>query len=128
MIVKILLGCAVYAAVSFNAFGQEEDKKGGVSYQNDVYPILHDYCLSCHSPGGRGYNKSGLDMNSYETLMKGTRFGAVVKAGDPETSTVVMLVEGRARPELHMPPLNGKLYREHITILRKWVHQGARNN
>ena len=131
MKIKILLGGAVFAALSFNALGQGTPGptgQGEVSYKNDVYPLIYDYCLNCHSPGGKGYNKSGLDLRTYESLMKGTRFGPVVKPGDPVTSTFVMMVEGRAKPELHMPPLNGSLYRQHIMIFRKWVHQGAKNN
>lgn len=137
MKIGILLSCTVLAALSFDALGQGPantpvpvvtSAKAEVSYKNDVYPILYDYCLNCHSPEGRGYKKSGLDMRTYENLMKGTKFGPVVKPGDPETSTFVMMVEGRAKPELHMPPLNGSLYKQHITILRKWVHQGAKNN
>ena len=131
MKIKMLLGGAILAAFSFNALGQKTSSTAGqeeVSYKKDVYPIIYDYCLNCHSPEGKGYNKSGLDLRTYEGLMKGTKFGPVVKAGDPETSTFVMMVEGRAKPELHMPPLNGSLYKQHLTILRKWVRQGAKNN
>jgi len=137
MKIGILLSCAVLAALSFDALGQESSKpavqgaaaQAEISYKNDVRPLLYDYCLNCHSPGGKGYNKSGLDMSTYESLMKGTKFGPVVKPGDPETSTFVMLLEGRANPALRMPQgINGSLYRQHITTLRKWVHQGAKNN
>lgn len=137
MKIGILLSCTVLAALSFDALGQGAasgpvlavpSAPAEVSYKNDVYPILYDYCMNCHSPEGKGYKKSGLDMRTYESLMKGTKFGPVVKPGDPETSTFVMMVEGRAKPELHMPPLDGRLYKQHITILRKWVHQGAKHN
>ena len=136
MKIKILMSSMILAAFSFNAIAEVSNPavisnanvKYEISYKKDVFPILYDYCLNCHSPEGKGYNKSGLDMRTYESLMKGTKFGPVVKPGDPETSTLVMLVEWRAKPELHMPPLNGKLYKEHITTLRKWVHQGAKNN
>lgn len=129
----VLLSCAVFTVLSFNALGQENYNpatgQGDVSYKNDVYPLIYDYCLNCHSPGGKGYNKSGLDMRTYESLMKGTKFGPVVKPGDPETSTFVMLLEGRANPALRMPAgINGSLYKQHITTMRKWVHQGAKNN
>lgn len=126
-----LLSGVILAALSFPASAENVSKNGApidISYKNDVFPVLYDYCLNCHMPGGKGYNKSGLDLRTYESLMKGTKFGPVVIPGDPETSTFVMLVEGRAKPELHMPPLNGRLYKEHITALRKWVRQGAKNN
>ncbi|MDD2914615.1 MAG: hypothetical protein PHP70_04780 [Gallionella sp.] len=129
---KMLLAFTVLAVLSFEAQGEEASKraaKAEVSFKNDVRPLLYDHCLNCHSPGGKGYNKSGLDMTTYESLMKGTKFGPVVKPGDPETSTFVMLLEGRANPALRMPAgINGSLYRQHITTLRTWVHQGAKNN
>jgi hypothetical protein len=42
------------------------------SYAEDVVPILKGYCMSCHQAGGEGYTASGLDLTSYEGLMKGT--------------------------------------------------------
>lgn len=105
-------------------------KREEVSYRSDVLPILHDYCVSCHSPGGRGYAKSGLDLTSYEGLMKGTKFGPVVIPGNSETSTFTKLLTGTNKG-LKMPMgLNeaGTLDRQYILILRKWVKQGARNN
>lgn len=127
-----LLGGAVFAVLSFNALGEETynpSEQGEVSYKNDVYPLIYDYCLNCHAPGGKGYSKSGLDLRTYDGLMKGTKFGPVVKPGDPEASTFIMLLEGRANPALRMPAgIDGSLYKQHITTLRKWVHQGAKNN
>jgi Planctomycete cytochrome C len=105
-------------------------KTAEVSFKNDVQPILHDYCVSCHSPGGRGYNKSGLDLTSYENLMKGTKFGPVVIPGNSETSTFTKLLTGTNRG-LKMPAglnASGTLDRQYILIMRKWVQQGARNN
>ena len=31
-------------------------------------PIIHDYCLNCHEPGGKGYEASGLDMTYLQEL------------------------------------------------------------
>ncbi len=105
-------------------------KPGEVSFRDDVQPILHDYCVSCHSVGGRGHAKSGLDLTSYEGLMKGTRFGPVVIPGNSEVSTFTKLLTGTVKG-LKMPMgLNeaGTLDRQYILILKKWVKQGAKNN
>ena len=48
------------------------------SFSEDILPIFIGRCVSCHQPGGAGYEKSGLDLSSYEGLMKGTKFGAMV--------------------------------------------------
>jgi Planctomycete cytochrome C len=122
----ILLGSFMLAAFSFPALGQEQKD---VSYKNDIRPILNDYCLSCHQPGGKGYEKSGLDMRTYQSLMKGTKYGAVIKPGDSFASTLIMLVEGRADPSIKMPfGINGNLSKEKIHLLKKWIDQGAMDN
>ena len=100
-----------------------------VSYSKEIVPLLQKYCLECHVSGGSGYQASGLDMSSYETAMKGTKFGPVIKAGDSLSSTLVILVEGRADPSIKMPHGNREgLTPEEIKTLRAWIDQGARNN
>ena len=99
------------------------------SYKNDVAPILAANCASCHVPGQPGYIASGLDLGSYDSLMKGTKFGQVVIPGDPLTSVLVMLIEGRADPSLKMPHGGAKpLTSDEIKAIRRWVKQGAKNN
>ena len=54
-----------------------------ISFQSDIDPILHDKCQQCHlPPDGIGYLKTGLNMQSYDTLMQGTMFGEVIVPGD----------------------------------------------
>ncbi|HUX24633.1 MAG TPA: c-type cytochrome domain-containing protein [Burkholderiales bacterium] len=100
----------------------------GVSYKKDVQPILTKYCAECHTPGGKGFVASGLDVTSYATLMKGTKFGKVVKPGDALTSTLNMLVEGRANAAIRMPHGRAKLPDKDIATLKAWVNEGAKDN
>ena len=101
-----------------------------VSYQRDVRPIFVDKCIDCHSPPyGEGYAKTGLDLRSYESLMKGSVYGPVIVPGNSQKSPLNMLVEGRAGD------LSRVLKRQHnpmtdeeIMIIRLWVEQGAENN
>lgn len=100
-----------------------------VSFKKDVSPIIHDYCLNCHEPGGKGFETSGLDMRSYRSLMKGTRFGAVIKPGDSFTSILIQVVEGRVHASIKMPyGMSGGLSGGNIAVLKKWVEQGAKDN
>lgn len=112
------------SSVAFAATSQHEE-----SFKKDVVPIIHDYCLSCHQPGGKGYEKSGLDMRSYQSLMKGTNFGSVIKPGDSFTSILIQVVEGRVHASIKMPyGMSGGLSKETIAVLKKWIDQGAKNN
>lgn len=140
MKIEILLGGAMLA-LSLNALAAENTgapnqaavkalEPNEISFQRDVQPILHDYCVNCHQPGGKGYAKSGLDLTSYQGTMKGTKFGAVVIPGNSEASTFTKLLTG-TNNGLKMPMgLNssGTLDRQYILVLKKWVKQGAKNN
>jgi len=101
-----------------------------ISYHQDVYPVLETNCLECHRPpDGKGYLKTQLSMETYQSLMKGTFYGPVIVPGDSRTSILNMLVEGRADPSLRMPHQpNNPLTAQEIEILRLWVDQGARDN
>ena len=113
----------VSSALLLAACGEKE-----VSYTADIQPILQQYCVECHAEGGKGSEKSGLVLTSYASVMKGTRFGSIIKPGDALSSTLVMLVEGRADPSIKMPHGKESLPKEKIELLKQWVAQGAKNN
>jgi len=98
------------------------------SFAKEVQPVLAKNCSECHSPGQQGFVASGLDTTSYEALMKGGKYGALVKPGDAFTSALNMLVEGRADKSIQMPHGRKKLSDAEIAILKDWVNEGARNN
>ena len=101
-----------------------------VSFRSDVYPILEKNCVDCHTPPrGKGYRESGLNMDDYESLMKGTVFGPVILPGDSRKSILNMLVEGRADSSMRMPHnADEPLTEDEIRILHLWVAQGAHDN
>lgn len=99
-----------------------------VSYTLDVYPILQSRCVSCHKPGGEGYQKTGLDMSTYKGLMAGTKHGPIIVPGEPLTSNLNVLVEGRAAQSIRMPHNQRPLLKAQQEILHDWVKQGAKDN
>lgn len=121
----ILLSTSLLVAVAWSGALAAEEQ---VSYKLDVQPILQSRCASCHQPGGQGFQASGLDLTSYDGLMRGTKYGPIVVPGDPLTSNLMVLVEGRARPEVRMPHGQRPLLKQQTEILRLWVKQGAKNN
>lgn len=98
------------------------------SFADDVLPILKGYCFSCHEPGGQGQDKSGLDLSTYEGVMRGTKFGKMVIPGDPESSNLVWLLDWRGAPETHMPLGKKKLSTCERDTIRAWIIEGAKNN
>ena len=100
-----------------------------VSYSQDVKPILDKNCLECHQAGGDGLVASGLNMMTYEDLMKGTRSGPMIIAGDVEGSNLLVLMEGRADPSISMPHGAQKsIPKQDIQTIKLWIKQGAMNN
>jgi Planctomycete cytochrome C len=101
---------------------------GKLSYSADIEPIFKGWCVSCHQPGGQGYEASGVDLRSYQGLMKGTKFGPVVIAKEPDASTLIALIYGRTSPKIRMPfghkPLPDCL-RNNIWT---WIFEGAQDN
>ena len=108
-----------------------------ISYSKDVKPIINTSCLECHDGKGEGSEESGLILNTYDDLMRGTKFGQVVVPGDSESSTLFRLIAHKADPKIHMPPhtkdtLASKvmtpLNDKQIDIIKTWIDQGAKNN
>jgi len=97
-----------------------------LTYQADVKPIIDANCVSCHVPGGSGYEKSGLRMDSHEALLKGTRFGAVVVPGSSVSSTLYRLVSGQADPSIRMPHGQAQLADSDVATIAAWIDQGAK--
>ena len=98
------------------------------TFEREILPILTKHCSECHAKGGQGQQASGLDLTSYEGVMKGTEHGPVIVPGDAFTSNMMVLIEGRAGPELKMPHGRKDLTKWEKTLLRRWINRGAKNN
>lgn len=99
-----------------------------MSFREDIRPILRGYCVSCHQPGGQGYKASGLDLTTYAGLMKGTKFGPVIIPGDPDGSTLIALIYGRASPKIRMPYGHKPLPSCLQSNIWSWIFEGAKDN
>jgi mono/diheme cytochrome c family protein len=99
-----------------------------VSFKEDVLPIFQVHCASCHTQGGEGTNASGLDLTSYQGVIKGTKYGPMIVAGDPENSNLMWLLDWRASPQLRMPHGKQQLPVGERDTIRTWIRQGAKDN
>lgn len=115
---------ALVSALAAPAFAKEAP----VSFADDIQPILAGRCTMCHQPGGDGFEKTGFDLSSYAGLMKGTKLGPMVVAGDPVTSNLMVLIDGKADKSIQMPHGKKKLSSCDRDTIRKWIKQGAQNN
>jgi mono/diheme cytochrome c family protein len=98
------------------------------SFSEDILPIFRGRCAGCHQSGGAGFEKSGLDLTTYEGLMKGTKFDAMVAPRDPDSSNLMWLLDWRASPEVRMPHGKKKLSICDRNAIRAWIREGAKDN
>lgn len=98
----------------------EAPAASGISFANDIQPILGAKCARCH---GVEQVKEGLDLQTYDALMAGSFNGAVVTPGNANDSLFVQLiVQGE------MPNRGTKVTPEELQLIIDWVNQGALNN
>jgi mono/diheme cytochrome c family protein len=97
-----------------------------MSFAEDIAPIFRGWCASCHQPGGEGFNASGFDVTSYDTVMKGTKFGPMIIAGQPDSSNLIVLIEGRG--QIKMPYGHKALPACLRQNIWSWIFEGAKNN
>lgn len=126
-VVSITAGSlALAGATALPPIRQACAQQAQMSYAEDIAPIFRGWCVSCHQPSGQGYEASGLDLTSYNGLMKGTKFGPMVLPGNPDGSNLIVLIEGRAK--LQMPYGHKALANCLQQNIWTWIFQGAKNN
>jgi hypothetical protein len=91
-----------------------------VSFSKDVLPIFQKNCTRCH---GGNNPRAGLSLESYATAMKGSSNGAVITAGNPDSSPVYTLVKSGV-----MPFGGTKLADADAQKIFDWIKAGALNN
>jgi len=108
-----------------------------VSYKKEIRPILRVNCLKCHDGEGEGSTASGFSVQTYDSLMKGTKFGPVVVPGSAASSTLYLIVTNKVDPKIQMPPHNEEslakgrgesLHELQVKDIELWIDQGAKNN
>ena len=124
----VLLGAGVVVADGVLKSPQVCAAEEQVSFKEDIQPLLKWRCAGCHEGNGEGVQKSGLDLSSYAGLMKGTKFGRMVIAGDPDSSNLMMLLDWRVAPAIRMPHGKKQLSSCDRDVIRTWIRQGAKDN
>jgi len=100
-----------------------------MSFKDDVQPIFKLYCVSCHqAPNGEGYKVSGLNLTTYQGVMKGTKYGPMIVPGNADYSNLMWLLDWKASPQLRMPHGKKQLPIGERDIIRAWINQGAKDN
>ena len=91
-----------------------------VSFASDIQPLLKSRCGSCH---GGSRTEEGLNLLSYETIIKGSDNGLIINAGAADNSLLVEMVA-----TLEMPKRGPKLTPPQVQLIIDWINQGALDN
>src|SRR4051794_2988094 len=75
-------------------------EKKGLTYANDIRPILEAACFRCH---GQERAKGDLQLDNLEALLNGGKDGKIVVTGDSKKSPLVIAV-AQLDDETAMPP------------------------
>ena len=97
-----------------------------VSYYDHVRPVFQANCQGCHQPAK---SKSDYVMTEVEKLIAGGETGEAIIPGKPADSYLLELIvtaEGEERPE--MPPKDDPLTDYEVSLVKKWVEQGAKDD
>ncbi len=96
----------------------------GVSYYNDIRPLLQVHCSGCHQAANK---MGGLEITSYAGILKGgAKYGSSIAKGTPENSPLLNLVTGKLEPRM---PMGGTaLSPDVIELITTWVREGAEDD
>ncbi|MGA9771984.1 MAG: DUF1553 domain-containing protein [Blastocatellia bacterium] len=85
-------------------------------FKQRVAPIFEANCISCH---GSKMQRSGLDLRSLESVMRGGARGKIIVPGHPEQSLLYKLITHAEDPK--MPMGMEKLSDADINTIAEWI-------
>lgn len=111
-----LIACVLFTGFLLSGGAQAQDD---VTY-TELAPIFSARCVMCHAGE---FAPLGLQLDSYESILKGSVNGPVIKADDVEGSELIRRLKGESLPRM---PLTGPpfLSDEEIGLFTRWIESG----
>lgn len=108
----LLLGLAAWTgAVS----ATEPSRPASLLWRDHVQALMDKHCVKCHGPIEQ---KSGLELDTVDAVLRGGDDGAAVVPGDPENSPLYTYLAPDSDP--HMPPKK-QLDDAQRALIREWI-------
>jgi len=90
-------------------------------FTSEIAPLLSKYCTGCHNTDDM---EGDLSLESFADLQQGVETGPVFLPGQSESSRLIRVLTGAAKPS--MPPEDNKAPSdEEVALLRAWIDGGA---
>jgi hypothetical protein len=93
------------------------------SYSKKIGPFFHKYCVECHNAKKPS---SGLNLETYKSLMEGGEHGPAIVPGKADDSRLVQMLEGTREPKMPTEKAERHPKKEEIALVRAWVEAGAK--
>lgn len=93
-----------------------------VDFARDIWPIFVHKCNHCH---GEDEQEGGLRLDRGGDALAGGDRGPLLVPGRSSESLLIQFVTGENDEETIMPPAGEALTAGEISLLRRWVDQGA---
>ena len=105
--------------------GQITQADDPIDFNREIRPILSDACFQCHGPDANK-RKGNLRLDTRDGLFGDRESGTPVVPRETQASELFARVVSTEAEEQMPPPRSGKkLTESQITLLRKWIEQGA---
>ncbi|QNN22617.1 DUF1549 domain-containing protein [Planctomycetales bacterium ZRK34] len=116
----VILTCSMPAVAAKESDHAADMAAGLALFKQDVRQILLDNCLKCH--GGEQI-KSGFDMATRHSLLRGGDHGPAITPGDADSSALYKHIAHVEKP--FMPYRKDKLPDQAIAQIGRWINLGA---
>jgi hypothetical protein len=110
----------VIASVALAATALDAAAQDPAAFTNDIRPIMERSCWNCH---GDETQRSGLDLRTRESALRGGDRGPAIVPGRAVDSRLYRLVARLEEP--HMPREGNPLTQTEIAAVRAWIDSGA---
>lgn len=94
----------------------------GTFYGDRIRPIFEGHCISCH---GRDKHKSNLRVDSYSSLMRGSKHGPIIKPADLHGSELFRRITLSPSDDDFMPKGKRPLSADEVKLIELWIAAGA---
>src|SRR5262245_2568280 len=99
------------------AFSSQRPGAASDDFKQRIAPIFERSCTMCH---GASLQRSGLDLRSEESILKGGARGPAIVPGNAEKSLLYKLIAHKEEPA--MPMGMEKLAEEELAAIAKWIN------
>lgn len=94
------------------------------NYDEHIKPIFRQHCLKCH---GDDKQKADLNLQNYESTMRGGSGGEAIAAGRSSQSLLFDIITD-PDDDARMPPNKPPIPQDQIDVIQKWIDTGVRQS